>query len=560
MVDPKKFELTVSNLKCFESFQGFSGIYPINLIVGRNNAGKSALLDFLQAHITRAFNPALDRKGNKPIIRTGFDIDQHMTLHLIRENAPDYHRHNPASALKAFGKVRHSSTWNSDARQHQNELSQTEHSHPFSHREALLRFIRQAFPDPVLGTVCKRLRADRDMGPEDPRTIQKVEENGQGATALIVRFLTYEGYDHAEVELRLRSSLNMILHPDWDFKRIYAKCIDPQSNKWEIKFECSAGPQIALSQSGSGIKTLLLVLVNLLLLPKADNFELSACMFCLEELENNLHPAVQRRLFKYLRDFAKREKTRFFLTTHSSAVIDFINNDDDAQIVHVTHNSDRAIVNQVSSFVHRKSLLDDLDVRASDLLQANVVVWLEGPSDRIFFNKWIELFSDGLIQEHAHYECVLYGGSVLANFSIEPDVPDNALIDGLKVNRNAIIVMDSDRRKGTDNLKPRVQRVCEEAVSSGSYAWVTAGREVENYIPWEVLKQWVERVPVRPPGKCRDVFELLPPSYRKKKPALAHKVREHLTKDSIISTLDLGQRLQDVCERIQKWNGMPISQ
>ena len=89
MVDPKQFELTVSNLRCFDDFQGFCGIFPINLIVGRNNAGKSALLDFVQAIISNKFNRSLDRRGNRPAVRIGFDLTEAMIKQLVDESAPD---------------------------------------------------------------------------------------------------------------------------------------------------------------------------------------------------------------------------------------------------------------------------------------------------------------------------------------------------------------------------------------------------------------------------------------------------------------------------------------
>jgi putative ATP-dependent endonuclease of the OLD family len=72
---------------------------------------------------------------------------------------------------------------------------------------------------------------------------------------------------------------------------------------------------------------------------------------------------------------------------------------------------------------------------------------------------------------------------LLAGMTFESEVPDNDLVAAMQVNRHAIIMMDSDRRSPDAALKPRVQRVCEEAEKSGAVAWVTSGREVENYIP-----------------------------------------------------------------------------
>ena len=50
-----------------------------------------------------------------------------------------------------------------------------------------------------------------------------------------------------------------------------------------------------VSHTGSGIKTILLVLVFLYLVPRIERRTLADYVFGFEELENNLHPALQRR-------------------------------------------------------------------------------------------------------------------------------------------------------------------------------------------------------------------------------------------------------------------------
>ena len=59
--------LKISNFKCFgETPQGFDTVKPINLLLGRNNSGKSSLIDVLQGSIEGAkVFPAITRRGNK---------------------------------------------------------------------------------------------------------------------------------------------------------------------------------------------------------------------------------------------------------------------------------------------------------------------------------------------------------------------------------------------------------------------------------------------------------------------------------------------------------------
>lgn len=55
----------------------------------------------------------------------------------------------------------------------------------------------------------------------------------------------------------------------------------------------------AISQMGSGLKTVILVLINLLLIPQTQEYKGKRINYAFEELENNLHPALQRRLFDF---------------------------------------------------------------------------------------------------------------------------------------------------------------------------------------------------------------------------------------------------------------------
>jgi putative ATP-dependent endonuclease of the OLD family len=122
-----------------------------------------------------------------------------------------------------------------------------------------------------------------------------------------------------------------------------------------------------------------------------------------------------------------------------------------------------------------------LDVRASDLLQANGLIWVEGPSDRTYINKWIELSSTGKLKEGIHYQIVFYGGRLLSHLTAEPERDD--LVNIFSVNRNAIVVMDSDKKSHGDPINATKTRIKTEIERVGGIVWITDGREVENYLP-----------------------------------------------------------------------------
>jgi putative ATP-dependent endonuclease of OLD family len=258
-----------------------------------------------------------------------------------------------------------------------------------------------------------------------------------------------------------------------------------------------------------------------------------------------------------------------FLTTHSSVFIDVFENDAEAQIVHVTHENGRASVRTAAARSHHHGVLDDLDARASDVLQSNCVVWVEGPSDRRYFNRWIELWTNGNLREGAHYQCVFYGGKLLAHLSAAAESDDSAdsLVDLLRMNRHAIVLVDSDRSKASNGINSTKKRIVDEMGQGPGIAWVTAGREIENYLPPATLaKLRDEKGDVTKPRKSSPFSKFSKTVatlggeanalYSKSKVAFADNVVALLERDDIAGHLDLAQRLDAVVAKIKQWNSI----
>ena len=260
-----------------------------------------------------------------------------------------------------------------------------------------------------------RLLADRDIQPENDNSELSIRANCAGVTNVIQRYLTKVEFLRRNVEANLLSDLNDVFGKDGAFTAIEVK--HHNTGLWEVFLREEGKGLISLTNSGSGLKTIILVLSMFIFLPYIRNVPLSQFIFAFEELENNLHPALQRRLIQFIRKKCVDAGAMVFITTHSTSVIDLLSRDDKAQILHVTHDRKVATVRHVTTYIDNRGVLDDLDVRASELLQANGIIWVEGPTDRLFINKWITLFTNGILTEGAHYQCVFYGGRLLAHLS-----------------------------------------------------------------------------------------------------------------------------------------------
>jgi len=513
-----------------------------------------------------------EHHGNDPEFHITFPLDEETLKNIFDEDwiniiqrpgsETSYHRGNYVDKF-VDEDITMILTKNEKPKFHESCLSLDRTKQGERYRENLLKFVA----NPLAGKRFKRLRAERDIKSEGDFPID-VNEEGDGATYIIQNYITRKGLRTNLVKDKLLNELNKITRPDSNFSGIDVQRDD--NNKWEIYLEEATKGPVALSRSGSGLKTIILLLIYTILIPDKEDKKLSDYIFAFEELENNLHPSLQRRLLLYLRDTAVREHTHIFLTTHSNVVIDLFSNDPNAQIYHITHDGDKAFSNPVMTYPEKSWILDDLDIRASDLLQSNGVIWVEGPSDRLYINRWIELWSEDIkLREGAHYQCIFYGGRLLSHLSAETSEDDRQdLINILSTNRNSAILIDSDKKYRSDKINSTKRRICEEIKTIDGICWITKGKEIENYIPKSAIDSLAEFYGTNVENKLElygvfdEYLKQIDPGKkgRKKFPrdkvSFAQEIRPYLNKENCESIMDLDSRMNELVARIKRWNAL----
>jgi putative ATP-dependent endonuclease of the OLD family len=488
---------------CFkQSLAGFDQFTPITVVIGRNNTGKSRLLDVAEALTADCLS-----KAKRDLRCKGTMDEEFLTIPFSKttsggELGPSYSSfYEEYSNWNATGKhyLDMTAEWKFDSSGRASDLvvPQPQKVEPRYRKAAELAILQhlRSVKCPLSGGSFRRMFADRDVLPEISTTDLTLEPNGRGATNIIRRFITSSALPEDLIQVELLKGLNSIFGSDGEFLRIEIREHDrgktSSESLWEVFLGEEGKGQVALGSSGSGLKTVFLVLLNLLVVPAIDKRNKDQYVFGFEELENNLHPALLRRLFAYVCDYVQRENCHVFLTTHSSVALDYFGPREDAQIIRVTHDGESAHTKTISAHFDRLDLLSELGAKPSDILQSNGVVWVEGPSDRIYMNRFIDLYSEGRLREGRDYQCAYYGGALLAKSQFsDPATSSEEFANLLRLNSNVAVVCDGDRTGEAgegSRIKSRVQRIKKEVEAiPNAFLWITDAKEIENYVPGTV--------------------------------------------------------------------------
>ncbi len=559
----------------FDRYKSFKNMGPytisfdpnITLIIGKNNSGKSNLIDALESSYgikANKSNRIIDKVEGERLIyildeehlKYGFTEDTYSSPPSLNIKVSDYVYSRKYIGKSLIVKMGDDGYVPSEIQEDKDMLYWDK-----EHRGRISAWDNVAYSyflnDSILFF---RVNAERDILAEPEDEEIKTDENGNGITNLVRIFINVASYDETIVEQDILEELNKILYPDVCFSGIRVQQKKKKTgNKniyvWEI-FLVEEGNRYALTQLGSGIKTILLILVNLYLLPRTKKNQAHRTIYAFEEIENNLHPALQKRIFEYLYEYTEKHDVKLFITSHSHIAINTYYGKEKTRICHIIKRTGESEIVDVINGVECGYILDDLGAKASDLFQTNGIIWVEGPSDRIYILKWLEIFTEAHYVEGIHFQFMYYGGKLLSHYEANYSQGNQNLINILLTNRNAVLVMDSDIRDKSKDINNTKRRIKEEMERNGLVCWITKGKEIENYLPAEVVNkvfhcklqqidQYAE-FPLYIKDNCHN--------FSQHKVEYARTMSQYITYDNSADILDLKSSIEKIYKEISRWN------
>jgi putative ATP-dependent endonuclease of the OLD family len=262
----------------------------------------------------------------------------------------------------------------------------------------------------------------------------------------------------------------------------------PETPKWQnvFKLTLEGDEGIPINKRGSGVRRLILLNFFRAAAEKKDNSTGRNIIYAIEEPETAQHPSNQIMLGEALLELSKKENTQVILTTHVPAFASLLPTESLRLILNTEQGKDILSSFDDESVLER--IADTLGVFASPINRGvKVAVFVEGPNDLSvlkIFSSIIARENPQIIDLSTSDDVVIIpcGGDTLRGWV------ENQYLKQLNVPEIHIY----DRDVVEEGKEPKYEKWCKKVRerNDGSVAYLTAKREIENYIHPKAIKDF----------------------------------------------------------------------
>jgi AAA15 family ATPase/GTPase len=342
-----------------------------------------------------------------------------------------------------------------------------------------------------------------------------------------------------------------ILRQAWPPDESIEKLTEEERYKKFQKYQAHFGNDFPFineySSIGDGIKGALNIIFHILSFKYTKdnrNFNYYSLCCIVDGFSMNMHHYLSSIVFKSIIEISKAEtiNNQIILTSHSNSFIDFCE-DVNISINHIIKTEKSLSV--IKRIFDRKALINafkELGYKPSQLFISNGIIWVEGPSDIIYINYFIQQFTkineyDELIRGK-HYDFILYGGSNIKHHEVSSSFCNN-FINLLRINPNCFIVFDRDNYETSEatSSEQNKQKII-DAINDVDKYWMTQGSYIEYYLKKKDLKIFEEKI-----------------KNKKSKVEYANKmISLHKDHDYWFNNTDLEKQIEKLVINIISWN------